>query len=780
MANEVRDAHENEDGQSTAQLVHKSLQFLAAVRYRKGVVLGALAVSLLLAGLYYATATRYYGAAAALLIMQSGLDNMSTSMADSGVQQQGLMPTFENLIRSARVIDEALKAIPPQHRVDFADQPETQWVSAVQKNLSAKALRQTNILEVTYCSRDPYTAVVVLNAILQAYVNFIDSTHKGNAGEIIRVLTKEQVDLNAKLTAKEQELLEARYQSGDLGLRDGNRAVHPVVQRAISLNEKLIDVQKQRIEIEASLAAIRASVANGEDLRQHLLRVAEVVGREVLLNSLGMNGQSAWVEAYLERDLLDARASLKTLDEYLGPAHPEYINKQEKVRAAEEYISEERHRMQTRLAEMQCNQLGPFLLQMMQQRLNEIQVLEASLQAQFDRACYEAVALNGQVSRVEILEHDLKWLRNLHDVLLNQIASVDLKQDSHDIQAAVVNEPKPVLRPVSPNLFRVLLGAVLLGLCTALATVYVLDVLDDRFRSVEELQDQMGVPVLAMVRQFEVRDAVGVEALQMHMAPMAGESEAFRTLRTAMALAETPPTQIVVTSAEPGDGKTTILANLGVCFAQAGRKTLLIDADLRRPGLTNLLGLRGRDGLSTVIAGDEDLVPLAMQTTCASGIERLDVLPSGLRPANPAELLGSPRFLQLLAWAETVYDQILIDSPPILATSDAALLGRQVDGVVLVVQADKNRRRGLLRVSERLSLLKIPLLGVVINRAGSERDRGYYGYHGYGYGYGYTYGYGDQNEEESSDRPGRGRTRSGPSSSDQDRPETLIVPRRVA
>ena len=779
MANEAQGMHESEEGQSTAQLVHKTMHFLVALRYRKSVVLGTMAIALLLAGLYFATATRYYGATAGLLIMQSGVEKLSTSMADGGVQQQGLMPTFENLIRSARVIEEALKTIPAQHRIDFAGLPEGQWVTAVQKNLSAKALRQTNILEMHYTSRDPHTAVVVLNAILQAYVNFIDSTHKGNASEIIRVLTKEQADLSMKLANKEQELLAARCQSGDLGIREGSKVIHPVVQRAISLNEKLIDTQKQRIEVEASLAAIQMAVANGEDLRQHLIRVAEAVGREVLLHSLGMNGQNAWVQAYLERDLLDARASLKTLDEYLGPAHREYVGKLEKVRITEQYLAEEQQRARSQMAGLQCNQLGPLLVHMVQQRLLEIQALETSLQVQFDRACCDAVALNGQVSRVEILEHDLRWLRNLHDVLLNQIASVDLKQDSHEIQAAVVNEPKPILRPVSPNLLRVLLGAMALGVCVALVAVYVLDVLDDRFRSVDELQEQMGAPVLALVRQFESRDTVGLDALQMHVAPMAGESESFRTLRTALALAETQPRQIVVTSAEPGDGKTTILANLGVCFAQAGKKTLLIDADLRRPGLTNLLGLRACRGLSTVISSEEDVGELASQTTLSSGIAGLDVMPSGLRPANPAELLASGRFLEMLSWAETVYDQILIDSPPILATSDAALLGRQVDGVVLVVQADKNRRRGLLRVAERLGLLKIPLLGVVINRTGSERDRGYYGYQGYGYGESYSYGSGDRAEEEEQGSPLQVERGAGLRSFD-DEPVALIVPRKVA
>ena len=158
-----------------------------------------------------------------------------------------------------------------------------------------------------------------------------------------------------------------------------------------------------------------------------------------------------------------------------------------------------------------------------------------------------------------------------------------------------------------------------------------------------------------------------------------------------------------MTSAEPGDGKTTILANLAVCYAQAEKRTLLIDADLRRPGLTGLMDMRGPRGLSEVLRSEVDIAQMAPRCTSVPPASKgLDILPSGSRPTDPAELLGSPRFSQLLAWAETVYDLILIDSPPILATTDTAIIGRLVDGVILVVQPAKNRRRLVTRVVERL------------------------------------------------------------------------------
>ena len=178
------------------------------------------------------------------------------------------------------------------------------------------------------------------------------------------------------------------------------------------------------------------------------------------------------------------------------------------------------------------------------------------------------------------------------------------------------------------------------------------------------MQARLGVPVMAVVRQLPLTDATGPDAVQIHTHPDAAESEAFRTLRTALSLTDRESRAIVISSTEPGDGKTTVLANLAAAYAQSGKKTLLIDADLRRPGLTGMLGLRGADGVSTLIRGTDDVAQLGAALVRPSGIDGLDVLPSGPRPTNPAEMLGSIRFSELLGWAEGAYDQILIDSPP--------------------------------------------------------------------------------------------------------------------
>ena len=775
--------HSESGDEQTTHVVHALMQFLLAVRYRKHVVFSALVVAALLGGVYYATATRYYGANAELFVMRTGPDTLSPSMTSEGTRQQNLMPTFESLFTCTKVLEGALGYLRPEDRIDMAGAPRETWAAILQENLSTQVQQGTHIIEIGYRSKDPKAAVNVVNAVVQSYVDFLDKTHKSTAGEIIRVLTKEKVELAERLVRKEQELLEASYQFGDLGIRSDSRVLHPVVQRAIYFNEVLIETQKERVGLEVSLAAVQAAVRNGEDLQQHIMTVADAVGREMLLRTLGFNPRDSYAQANLELELLEDHAVLEAMrKEGLGPAHPKVIARMDKIRLTEQYLMGYQQRINDRLTEIQNSQLGPMLVNMVQQQLSETWQREASLQVRFEQAQADAVNRNGQLAHLQIIEHDLKWLRSLQDKLLDKIADIELKHDGQEVRTAVVHEPVEAEAPVSPNLRRVIMMALAAGLAAGLALVYVLDILDDRFRSAEEIQGQLSVPVLAMVRQLPSVDTEG-----LHVAPNSSQCEAFRTLRTALALADREARQIVISSAEPGDGKTTVLANLAVSYAQSKKRTLLIDADLRRPRLTAMMGMRGTDGLSGIIRGQDDVVEMATAHIRSSGIERLDVLASGPRPTNPAELLANPRFSELLAWAESVYDQILIDSPPALATSDAAVIGRLVDGVVMVVQPDKNRRRLVIRAAESFARLKIPLLGIVVNRVSSDNDRSCYGYGG---GYGYAYDYegeyeGDEGEDDAAFAP---RSEEGvPAMKLADRsvhqeadPPAGIVPRRVA
>jgi polysaccharide biosynthesis transport protein len=348
-------------------------------------------------------------------------------------------------------------------------------------------------------------------------------------------------------------------------------------------------------------------------------------------------------------------------------------------------------------------------------------------------------------------------LESQYDLLFEKIATVDMRQEQAPIQATVVREPVPDNKPVSPQLRFVIFFCLASGIAVGTVIVYVQDVLDDRFNSPEELTVQLGVPVLAMVRKLEPLPGTGMETIHTHAMPHAVETEAFRTLRTALSLTGSACERLLICSSEPGDGKTTVTANLATAFAQAGKSTLVIDGDLRRPGFTTLLNLKGIPGVAEIVTSDVPPAELAPTLVYETEAENLHVLPVGLRRPNPAELLSSQSFVELLAWADSVYDRVIVDCPPILAVSDAQIVGQLVDGAILVVRPEKNHRRAVIRAVESFHSAGCKVLGVVAN-ALSVDSQGY-GYGGYGYGYGYGYSYG---QDESSDYDDHQESEAGP------------------
>ncbi|HIQ22664.1 MAG TPA: polysaccharide biosynthesis tyrosine autokinase [Planctomycetes bacterium] len=728
--------HEPEK-QSTTHMVHVLMQFALAVRYRKHVLLVTLLVAALLGALYYATATRYYAARASLLVQHSGSDITETSLRPEGNRNQGLMPTFEKLVTEKKVLKRAIQKLTrPEDRVDFAEVPPEKWAEVLERNLSARTYQNTNVIKIEYRSRDPDAAVAVVNAVLDSYLEFMEQTQKGTASRVLEVFELQLDQGRAQMVAVETALRQAREEVGAFA-EDGQAGVtHPVLKTAMEFTQELITLQKRRGDLEATLIEVRQAVGRGENPLQYLFDVQEVVGKEMMLAGLGLSELDASRQAMLERELLDAQAQMKKIQAHLGPSHPDYQATRERIRELEGYLDNFHTRVVERLAQIQEHQLGPLLVDMLQKKLELTRRRESLLRRQCEEAQRAATHLTSRLEEIRNLQRQMDQLWAQQDWLLQQIEDIRLKREGADMRAVVVTEPERIDQPVSPSLRRVVLMVLIAGLGTGLLAVYVLDILDDRFRSAEEMQAQLRAPVLAMVRQLAPATGSGLECLQVYAHPDAAESEAFRTLRTALSLTDPPAQRVVVSSAEPGDGKTTVLANLAVSYAQSDKRTLLIDADLRRPGLTALLGLKGFQGLSTVLRSDRDVGELAAAHIRPSGLEGLDVLPSGPRPSNPAELLASPRLADLLAWAESVYDRVLVDSPPALAASDTAIIGRLVDGAMLVVQPEKNRRRLVMRAAESLTSLKINLLGVVINRLAPDKDGGYYGYDaGYDYQY---------------------------------------------
>jgi len=200
--------------------------------------------------------------------------------------------------------------------------------------------------------------------------------------------------------------------------------------------------------------------------------------------------------------------------------------------------------------------------------------------------------------------------------------------------------------------------------------------------------------------------------------PRSPAAEAFRTLRTNLMFSslERPLTTLLVTSAAPEEGKSTTLANLAVTMAQGGRKTIVVDCDLRHPHQHEIFGVPAEPGLSNMMLNNQDRPPLA-----ATSIEGLSLLPAGAPPQNPADLLGSRQMETIIANLKTRADIVLFDAPPVIAVTDAALLASKLDGALLVVSAGQTRRDDALQAKALLERIHVHLVGAVLTNASVDR-----------------------------------------------------------
>jgi capsular exopolysaccharide synthesis family protein len=601
-------------------------------------------------------------------------------------------------------------------------------------------MRGTNILSITYRSTDPQAAAAVVDAVLTAYIDFMNELYRSTAGEVADLLGRKLGELDGEFSRMSVEKHRIRSEAQELAIKDGVKGVNVVVARAIELNQACMEAQKKRVKAQSQLIGLQHAIQRGEDLQQYALVMLETVGSEFVKSSLGFSTQDAYIASQATQQLLKEKAALESARQVYGPQHRSVREIEERIRVTEQYLSNRRDVQMAVMERTSDQQLAPMLLRIAEQELEQAAVHEQNLVVSYEAERSRALELDESATRLETVENELVHLLALKQALVERLKEINLDQGTGMLKTRIIKDPEVPKTPASPRMVKTFVLALFLGIGLGLAVIYVLDLLDDRFRSPEEMQAQLGVPVLAMVRKLEPLNQVGPGGIHVHVEPTGVEAESFRTLRTALAFAAGGANRLVVTSTEPGDGKTTISVNLSTTIAQSGKRTLLIDADMRRPGLTPLVNLRGQRGLSALLRDSIPLNDSIRQNLVAGFLPNLDVIPSGPRPVNPMELLASDRFSELLAWAETVYDQIVIDSPPVLAVSDSAIIGRLVDGVVLTVRPEKNRRRLVVRAVESFPPLGVNILGLVINNVDAEKNQDYYGY-GYGYGYAYDYGH---------------------------------------
>ena len=312
------------------------------------------------------------------------------------------------------------------------------------------------------------------------------------------------------------------------------------------------------------------------------------------------------------------------------------------------------------------------------------------------------------------LEAKLVFYQQTYTSLLQSYEQIRLSEDQTVSTIVQVEPALPPVEPLRPKKLLYTALAVLVSMIMAVCVIYIIDIRDDTLKTPDDVVDVLGLPVLGIISHFE-NNTKGPITESMPRLPV---SEAFRNLRTNLMHATTdqglPLRSILITSIMAGEGKSTIVTNLGVVFAQNNKNVSLLDADLRRSKLHQLLGLKNEFGLSDVFSLDESKI-LANGLLQATKTKNLSVVTAGKLPPNPSELLGSEKMNSILKVLNYCSEVILIDTPPVLAVTDASVLAPYVDGVLLVMKPGVTKLKLAHQVVNQFKRMDVNILGVVIN-----------------------------------------------------------------
>lgn len=364
---------------------------------------------------------------------------------------------------------------------------------------------------------------------------------------------------------------------------------------------------------------------------------------------------------------------------------------------------------------------------------NEIEVSQVAIEA-IDNAptAEEAVELGR-------LRNELTQYQNNYANLLQSYENIRLTEVQSSDNIVVVEPPQIPTQPIRPRALTNTLLAAIVGAMLALGIIFLIEYLDDRIKTPQDLYSIVDMAVLGSIARIATHEKQGwgkrkarltsEETLVSSIQPRHPITEAYRGIRTNLQYSsvDTNLTSLLVTSATPGEGKTTTAANLAIVLAQSGRSVILVDADMRKPRQHTLFELPQSPGLTDAIVASHTPPTRYVRAT---NVPNLSLLTSGKVPPNPAELLGSQRMQQLIAQLHEQAEMIIFDAPPVLAVTDAQVLANQVNGVVLIIDSEQTSRATVARAIEALARTNANLLGAVLNRL-VRSPRGYYQYDQY-------------------------------------------------
>lgn len=643
----------------------------------------------------------------------------------------------------------------------------------------------TQQLFISYRCNDPEIARAVVDAVIFGYQTFLSEEYKTVDTEMLKYF----VQTEKSFSKKYQELFEQHQKFREEApnvLWNSDNPIDPFADSYVRLKTQLEDIKIRRTKLRGTLQQVEeAQKANrrAEDILVMLHDGSESV-QGLLWKSIYPGDNSGKLESEkLEHEfLIPLKAREQQLLAKLGAAHPTIQSIQREIAIVEERIAMVREleardrndkaihyghtasnqtveatgsvdaspRPEDQPAEIEslpgddmnttewmANHWLAVRLNAMKESYLAMERHEKDLQQMAEEELKKSQELQNYLQRNAWMKDQMESVKKMLTEFSDKVKAVELVPTNMNHRVLKELNPATIGTPAGPYPSRYIAGGAALGLILMSGLAILMDLADRSYRSPDEIVSDLGKPILGHIPAMELQslkkivDAVDSSIIALHHS-RGRIAEAFRSVRTCLFFSsrETELKVIQVTSPVPGDGKSTLSANLAVTMAQSGRRVLLLDADFRRPRQQKLFGIDAKIGMAQVLEGKAELE----DATYVSCVANLSILPGGQHPSNPAELLSSSRFAELIEILREKYDIIVIDTPPVLAVSDPSVVAAIADGVVVTMRLRRNVRPLASRTFALLESVSANVLGVVVNGVSTEAAYG---------GYGYSYSYND-------------------------------------
>jgi succinoglycan biosynthesis transport protein ExoP len=595
-------------------------------------------------------------------------------------------------------------------RLGFVDSPivseaehamtkEEQTIDSFLNTITVNPIRGSRLVDVSMISADRKQTALVANALVEAYIDQNMEKKLSATKEAVRWLGKELETTQKKLADSEVTLQRYKEQQEIIALEDRQNIV---TQKLSELSTAYNEARIKRASLEAEYKKIQQYETT------KLESIPQVMNNSLILQ--------------LKVELSNLESQYSELEKKFRSKHPDVIALQSQIVSVRKRIDAEIQRIlesltnQYEVARAQEQELGKMLEQ---QKLESLELDQKSI-------------------KYKELQREVESNQRIYDSLLQRAKEASISERLETSNITIVDRAIVPNTPIAPRKVRNIMLGILLGLIMGVSLAFFFEYLDNSIKTAEDIKRYLDMPFLGLIPKVSVKDVSVANTRYVAdvitaLNPRSNASEAYRSLRTNVTFslindqyfATDQGAVLLITSSSPEEGKSCVVANLGIALAQSGSKTLIIDCDFRRPVIHKIFNLNNNEnGFADIVANVKGYG--TKKAIRGTSIPNLHVIPCGKIPSNPSELLGSNLTRMIIRTLAERYDKILIDSPPVNTVTDPVILSRVVDGVIFILQAGETRRDVAQRARDQLQAADAPILGAVLNNVDFEKDKYYY------------------------------------------------------